>query len=71
MLTSSRPRTRPTRLATSASESRSRLAKRLLVEFENRDIVPILRQHYQMEAGQRYEAGLLAAGGELALQVHR
>jgi len=29
------------------------LAKRLLVEFENRDIVPILRQHYQMEAGPR------------------
>jgi hypothetical protein len=29
------------------------LAKRLLVEFENRDIVPILRQHYSMEAGPR------------------
>jgi tetratricopeptide (TPR) repeat protein len=27
------------------------LAKRLLVAFENRELVPILRQHYQMETG--------------------
>ncbi len=29
------------------------LAKRLLAEFDNRDIVPILRQHYHMETGRR------------------
>lgn len=29
------------------------LAKRLLVEFENRDLIPILRQHQQMESGPR------------------
>jgi hypothetical protein len=28
-----------------------RVAKRLLIEFENRDLIPILRQQYQMEAG--------------------
>jgi tetratricopeptide (TPR) repeat protein len=27
------------------------LARRLLVSFENRDLIPILRQHYQMESG--------------------
>lgn len=27
------------------------LAKRLLIAFENRDLIPILRQHYQMETG--------------------
>lgn len=28
-----------------------RVAKRLLIEFENRDLIPILRQQHQMEAG--------------------
>lgn len=27
------------------------LAKQLLVAFQNRDVIPILRQHYQMESG--------------------
>ena len=31
------------------------LARRLLVSFENRDLIPILRQHYQMESGQLRE----------------
>jgi hypothetical protein len=29
------------------------LAKRLLIEFDNRDLVPILRQHHAMETGPR------------------
>jgi HEAT repeat protein len=29
------------------------IAKRLLVEFDNRDLVPILRQHHAMETGPR------------------
>jgi tetratricopeptide (TPR) repeat protein len=33
------------------SEPLRGLAKRLLVAFENRDLIPILRQHYQMESG--------------------
>jgi len=32
-------------------EALRRVAKRLLVEFENRDLIPILRQQYQMEGG--------------------
>jgi len=42
------------------------LAKRLLIEFDNRDIIPILRQHYHMESGPRradLEEVLRQAGG--------
>ena len=42
------------------------LARRLLTEFDNREIIPILRQHYYMETGPRradLEAILRQVGG--------